>query len=303
MEPEVGVVFAAVLVAVVLAAATYEWLLSAPLLEHGTASWVSGNADLSAAQAVERGVVAGLVPLVATVVAAILVFTVPFRVWVWGIVVLLAATVALSPVLSVYRYRVRPPTDEEAAVIAAAGDLGCTVVVVEDARDGPVNGYALGGPFRDVVGVSAFALDRLSRSEVAALLAHEAAHHHERHVLVRGGVSVAVLSVGAAVLTLWLDALVPPATLGFVTTVAVERVVAFWVMRRLEYRADAVAARHTSVETVRSLLTTLAVATDVDQRRLSRVSNLFSTHPPYDDRLARLAAVNDTDGDPPPGTR
>jgi Zn-dependent protease with chaperone function len=197
-------------------------------------------------------------------------------------VVLFAATVALSPVLSVYRYRVRPPTDEEATVIAAAGDLDCTVVVVEDARDGPVNGYALGGPFRDVVGVSAFALDRLSRSEVAALLAHEAAHHHERHVLVRGGVSVAVLAAGAAVLTLRFDALVPPATLGLVTTVAVERIVALWVMRRLEYRA----ARHTSVETVRSLLTTLAAATDVDQRRHSWVSNLFSTHSPYDDRLA-----------------
>ncbi len=292
MEP--GVTLAALLVLGLVAAVVYEWTLASPLFELGAVSWTPAEADLPAGQAVVRGAVAGLVPLAATTVAAVLVFTTPFRVWAWAVVGLLGATVVLSPLLAVYRYRTRRPTDEERAALTGI-DVG-RVLVVEDAHDGPVNGYAIGGPFRDVIGVSAFALDHLCREEVAALLAHEACHHEERHVLVRGVVSVAVLAVGTAVLTARFDSLVPLATLGLVTTIVVERVVAFWVLRRLEYRADAAAARQTSVESVDALLTTLEAATGVDQRRVPLPLRLFSTHPPYADRRARLAGGDRLDG-------
>jgi Zn-dependent protease with chaperone function len=123
---------------------------------------------------------------------------------------------------------------------------------------------------------------------VAALLAHEDCHHGERHVLVRGGVSVAVLAAGAAAATALFDALVPPVTLGLVATVAVERLLAYWVMRQLEYRADTAAVRRTSAEAVVSLLTTLDEATGVDQARVPWLLGLFSTHPSYADRIARV---------------
>ena len=230
---------------------------------------------------------ASAVPLATTAVAALLVLVAPFRVWVWSVVILLAVTAASSPVLAVYRYDVRTPTAEEAAAIVGLSDLGCGVLVVEGARDGPVNGYAIGGPFRDVVGISEFALSRLPPDQVAALLAHEVAHHRGRPVLLRGGVSVTVLTVGAAVTAALFDALVPAAALCLITFITVERVVAFWVMRRFEYRADAAAARRTSVESVTSLLSSLKRATVVDQAR-PVVLQLFSTHPPYAARMARL---------------
>nr|WP_282594783.1 M48 family metalloprotease [Halomarina salina] len=175
-------------------------------------------------------------------------------------------------------------------------------MVVTDAGDGPVNGYAIGGPFRDVVGVSDFALTHLPPAQVAALLAHEVCHHRERHVLVRGAVSVAVLAVGAAVTTVLFDELVLAVTACLLVTVLVERVVAYWVMRRLEFRADAVAARRTSVPAVVSLLSALDDATDVDQAQVPWLLRLFSTHPTYVDRIARLRAQESRGGEKYPAT-
>lgn len=302
MEPIA--VTTAVFVLAVVVAAFHQWVLDSPLLELGTESWFPTDGELPAAKALARGALAGAVPLAATIAAAALVLTAPFAVWVWGVVGLLAVTVALSPVLAVHRYDLRPPTPEERAALAALPDLHCEVLVVTDARDGPVNGYAIGGPFRDVVGVSEFALARLPPAQVAALLAHEACHHRQRHVLVRGGVSVAVLACGALVTTTLFDALTPPATLGLVATVAVERVVAYRVMRRLEYRADAVAAEYTSVEAVVGLLTALDDATGVEQASVPRLLGLFSTHPSYAQRVERLRgeATGDEAGRSPVST-
>lgn len=59
-----------------------------------------------------------------------------------------------------YRYDVRPPTSTEAAKLRdSVQDLECGVLAVPDAAGGTVNGYAIGGPFRDVVEISAFALE------------------------------------------------------------------------------------------------------------------------------------------------
>lgn len=151
-----------------------------------------------------------------------------------------------------------------------------------------MNGYAVHGPFGDVVGTGEFALERLPPDEVAALLAHEVAHHRDRRVLLRGGVSVTVFAVGAAVTTTLFDALVPAAALYLVTLITVERVVTFRLVRRLEYRAGAAAARRPSVVSVTSLLSSLDGATSVDQARVPRVLRLFSTRPSYAARIVRL---------------
>lgn len=207
---------AVIVVLVVGLTALVQWLLDAPVFERGAASWFPTSGETPLGRTFVRVALAGLVPTVSLAVAAVLVFTAPFDVWVWGVVALLAVTVALSPVLAVFHHDVRPPTPAEVAKLSGAREaLDCDVLVVTDARDGTVNGYAIGGPFRDVVGVSEFALDTLPPAQVAALLAHEACHHRERHVLVRGAVSVTVLCVGAAVTTTLFDALGPLATADF----------------------------------------------------------------------------------------
>lgn len=99
--------------------------------------WFPSGGDRSVVRAVGRGAFASLVPLSATVAAAILLFPAPFHVWVWGVVALLGARVARSPVMALFRYEVRQSTAEEAAVFDYAPELGCEVMVVEGARDGP----------------------------------------------------------------------------------------------------------------------------------------------------------------------
>jgi Zn-dependent protease with chaperone function len=285
-----GVLSPALLVVVAVGLVVlFQWLLDSPVFEPGAASWFpSASASLGNRRTV-RLALAGLVPTLGFAGAAVLVFTTPFDVWLWGVVALLAATVALSPLFAVYHYEVRPPTPSEQATIAESlPDLDCEVLVVSDASDGTVNGYAIGGPFRDVIGISEFALTQLPPEQVGALLAHEACHHEERHVLIRGAVSVAVLGAGAAVLTTAFDALVLLATLSLLVLVFLERVVSYYLMRWLEFRADAAAADRTDRETVSSLFASLDDAIGGESTPIPALFRLFSTHPTYAARIRRL---------------
>lgn len=83
MESVIGL--AALLALVIAAAVFHQRLLDARLFEPG-GSEVPEGGDRSAAEAVVRCVLAGAVPLVATIAAAVLVVTMPFRIWVWGVV-------------------------------------------------------------------------------------------------------------------------------------------------------------------------------------------------------------------------
>lgn len=273
----------------IILALCYQWILDSPLFELGERSWFPDSGDLSTAHAVVRTALTGVLPVVSMVVVTVLIVTTPFDVWLWAVVGVVALTVALSPILAVYQYDVRPLTpDENERIRSVVSDFEGEILVVTESRDGPVNGYAIGGPFRDVIGISEFALSWLPPRQVAALLAHEWCHHAQRHVLIRGGVSVGFLAASAAGMTVVFDELVLLATLWFVLTILLERLLAYRTMRWLEYRADAVAARHTSADAVVSLLASLDEATGVDQRQVPWLLQLLSTHPTYADRIARL---------------
>ena len=92
MEGTIGA--AAVLVLGVAVAALHQWLLDSPLFEPGAAPRLPSDAERRAPRVV-RPALAGVLPGTAVVVAAVLVTTAPFRVWVWSVVGLLAATVTL----------------------------------------------------------------------------------------------------------------------------------------------------------------------------------------------------------------
>jgi len=267
----------------------FQWLLDSPVFEPGAASWFPrGTEDLLRRRGV-RVALAGFIPTIALLGAAILLFTTPFDIWLWGVVALLAVTVSVSPVFAVYHHEVRPPTPTEAATIESSlPDFDCDVLVVSDATDGTVNGYAIGGPFRDVVGVSEFALVHLPPEQVGALLAHEACHHNERHVLIRGALSVTVFGTGAGILTVLFDSLVPLATLSLLVIISVERVASYYLMRWLEFRADAAAVRRTSHDTVTSLFTSLNEDVGGEAAQIPTIFRLFSTHPTYAARIDRL---------------
>lgn len=281
-------------------AALHQLVVDSPLFELGEEYWFPGVEDgLDLPAALGRLAVPGALPAAGTLAAAVLVLTAPFRVWLWGVVGVVALTTLASPLLWVYRLGCRPPTPAERERLAAAPSDGVRLCIVEAAAAGPVNGYAVGGPFADVVGVSRFALDRLAARELAAAVAHEVGHHRLHHALVRGGASVATLALGAAVLTAAASALTPAAAGGLLALVATERLVALWATRTTEYHADEFAARRTSPAAVLALLETLDAAVALDQRAVPWYERLLSTHPPYERRIARLRRRFDLEPPPP----
>lgn len=227
---------------------------------------------------------AHVVPAVATVGLAVVVWTTPVDVWLWAIVAVVAATAALGPPVDALRSTGRTPTPDEEARLAAVPDRDGVAVRVVPAR-GRVNGYAVGGPFADAVGVSEVALATLSPEAVAALVAHERGHLAGRHVLVRGAASVTWLAAGALVVSATVaGSAATAAAVGVL--VAGERVLAAAVARRTEYAADAHAARRTSPEAVVALLETLDGA--AGPRRRLRLRAALSSHPTYRQRIDRL---------------
>jgi len=228
----------------------------------------------------------GLVPVVATLVISVLVWTRPMGIWLWGVAVLYGGTVALRPFVHGRRLAVRAPTADERAQFVAAGVDHRTVRIVETGRPDAVNGYTIGGPLSETVGVSRAAVERLPAAHLAAAVAHERGHHAGRHALVRAGASVAWLVAGAFCITTAFAQTTPVASVAILAWVVGERLVATAAGRATEYRADAFAARRTSPAAVAGLLA--GVRTGESDGFGGRLLGALSIHPPDDRRIARL---------------
>lgn len=105
---------------------------------------------------------AGLAPVGATLAVSVLVWTRPMGIWLWGVAVIYGGTVALRPLVHGRRLAAREPTPDERAQFAAAGVDHRTVRVVETGRADALNGYTIGGPLSETVGVSRATVEPLS---------------------------------------------------------------------------------------------------------------------------------------------
>lgn len=234
---------------------------------------------------------AGLVPVVATLAVSVLVWTRPMGSWLWGVAVLYGGTVALRPLVHGRRLAVRRATAGERARFAAADVDHRTVRVVETGHPDTLNGYTIGGPLSETVGVSRAAVERLPPAQLAAAVAHERGHHAGRHALVRAGASVTWLVAGAFCITTAFAQTTPVASAAILGWVVGERLVATAVARVTEYRADAFAARSTSPAAVAGLLAAVRSERSIDTGLRGRLGHLLATHPPDDRRIARLGAT------------
>ncbi|MFC7138612.1 M48 family metallopeptidase [Halosimplex aquaticum] len=232
-----------------------------------------------------------LVPVVATLALSVLVWTEPLDVWLWGVAVLFAGTLALAPLVHGRRLAARVPTERERRRLAAAGiDPDGSIRVVETARPTHRNGYSIGGPLSGAVGVSRAAVETLPPAQLGAVVAHERGHLAERHALVRSLVSAGWLFAGAAVITAVFSVTTPAATAALAAWLLGERAVAVLVGRATEYRADAYAARHTSPAAVADLLRTLDGGGH--HSAADRLRGLLSPHPSFDRRIDAVESLS-----------
>lgn len=281
-------------VAIVAAALVvlHQTLLSSPAFEFGGESWFpDAGAVLPGREVVRRVVVTVVGPWLLLWALAVLVYRAPFDLWIWVVAALTGVAVTVSPLVTVHQLHTHDPTREE--VFAAGLDRfadheDVRLVVVETASVGLVNGYTIGGPFADVVGLSRYAIEHLPPAQAQAAFAHELGHHRLGHTLVRGGVSVGVMIVGAAVLSTLFSALTPLSTLAFLALVGTERAAGTAVTRLTEYHADEFAARHTSPAAMLDLLRSLRAARGIDEASVPWWGRVFSTHPTYTRRIANL---------------
>lgn len=225
-----------------------------------------------------------LLPATATAGVAIMIWTTPVSVWLWPVVAVLGLTAPLASLAEGSQVAWRRPTPAEEPVLAAVPERSAVDIRVV-AANGRIDGYAV-SPLSGAVGVSEAALARLSQSEIAALVAHERAHHEGYHVFLRAAASICWLTLGGLVVaTTFPGSMVTAAAV--LAFLAGERVVAVLVARHTEYAADARAVELTSCAAVSSLLGTLAT---VERRPRSRLWGLASAHPSYRRRLARIEA-------------
>jgi len=286
---------AALTVVAILAAALvvlHQELLDSPAFEFGGEHWFpSATAVLPGREVLRRVLVGVVVPWLVLWGLAVLVYRMPFDVWIWIVAALTGVAVTASPLLNVHQLNTHDPTREE--VFAAGLDRfadheDVRLVVVETADVGLINGYTIGGPFADVVGLSRYAIESLPPAQAQAAFAHELGHHRLGHTLVRGATSVGVMILGAAVLSTLFSALTPVSTLAFLVLVGTERAAGTAVTRWSEYRADEFAARHTSPAAMLDLLRSLRAARGVDETTVPWWATLFSTHPTYTRRIAHV---------------
>ncbi|WP_336034576.1 M48 family metallopeptidase [Halobacterium yunchengense] len=193
-----------------------------------------------------------------------------------------ALVVAVLPPLAAHFGPVRDPAPGEAAAVPACAD-GLRVRVVETDRHPVANAVATGLlPGYRYVFVTDALFRTLDDDAVAAVVAHEAGHHHRRHVagrLLASGLALAPLFLAA---TGVLDGVLLAAVLSGALLLAAGPLV-----RWTEFDADAYAARHVGAAAMERALATLADRGLVPTDR-SLVVAAVSLHPAVGRRVERL---------------
>lgn len=242
-------------------------------------------------------------------VAAVVGLAPPLNLAVAAVVV--TATVVATPPLVVAALGTRTPTPAEQDVIdrtlspAWRETAGVTVRVLPAHADQRPNGFATGIlPGWRYILVPAVVFDELDAPELAALLAHERGHLAERHTLVRTAALPGLVALVAGVV-LWrpdvpaADLALPVGVFGYLAGMT-------WLARRMEYRADAYAARLLDdpepvisvLETLEAIRSEAAPEADAEDADVGDVDDeedsdwadwLIVHHPPTAKRTDRLA--------------
>jgi heat shock protein HtpX len=201
---------------------------------------------------------------------------------------------------------------------AQAAGIGTPEVAVYDAPE--PNAFATGARRnRALVAVSTGLLQRMRREEVEAVLAHEVSHVANGDMitlaLIQGVVNTFVIFLSRVIghvvdrvvfrterghgPAFWITTIVAELVIGILASLIV-----FWFSRRREFRADAggarLAGRERMVAALERLKATAGLTTLPDRMAAFGISGsagrgirrLFMTHPPIDERIARLKTAS-----------
>lgn len=198
---------------------------------------------------------------------------------------------------------------------AEASGIGMPEVAIFESRD--PNAFATGARRNSaLVAVSTGLLERMSREEVDAVLGHEISHIANGDMitlaLIQGVVNTFVVFVSRIVghyvdrvvfkterghgIGYYVTAIVAQIVLGILASLIV-----LWFSRLREYRADAGGARLAGRQNMIAALERLKAGTEplpeqlaafgISGGRRAGFRRYFSTHPPLDERIARLKAA------------
>lgn len=139
-----------------------------------------------------------------------------------------------------------------------------------------------------------FLIEKFSKEEIMAIVAHEIGHLKERHTLISGVVGITYFS------TLMLASkLIEPADIGVYGVLALwlSAMFAFFIllgkiMIRLEFRADRIAAKIVGRDSYVRALSKLAEV-NVMKRETEKLFNIFTLHPSIDERISQLEKMDD----------
>lgn len=206
--------------------------------------------------------------------------------YVIGVAVIATVAVLVGPVLANRQFRsARSPTDAERDRIDSLrswAELDVDVVyVVDTVGENSVDVAVRGPPGRRFLFVTDYVLEELDDEVAAALFAAEAGRTESYYGLVRAVAIGIVLGVLAATFVLLI-----PFGPGIVVILAIG-LIAFWIGRQLQYRADRIAARRVGSELLADAFERIADINGVEPERGSW-KTVFEIQPPLGDRIARL---------------
>ena len=207
-----------------------------------------------------------------------------------GIAVTAVLAVVFGPVIANRRFRsTRTPTaaeQERVDALRAWAELDIDrVYVIDTVGEASVDVAVRGPPSWRTLFVTDYAIEELNDGVAAALFAAEAGRTETYYGLVRA------LAIGAVLGLLGLTfALVIPFGPGFASIIVVG-LVAFWIGRELQFRADEIAAKRVGHDELADAFERIADLRGVEPER-GGWRTIFEIQPPLGDRIDRLRAAN-----------